>query len=420
MKQMNKVMKVARWEIKRNLKNKSFIIGLFLTPVLFLVFFALGSIFGDSDNSEENSTRVFVHDELHVFENLQEVIESNDLNWELHLTNVEEKNITKELESSENTAYIFMDNRALEDGIVPVYTSEDIDPLFINQVQLLEAPIKALKLKHLGLSDEQLAAISQRVVFEAKSIEDLVQSDNTADDKNSRDIFDQGMMNRIIPGAFAGIILLSIVFTGMMIFQSASQEKKDKIAEIILSSLTPADLMQGKIIGYFILGIIQVVVFLVLVLPVALWKIDFPILKYVFVPELILLLTIAILGYLLFASIFVGIGATMSDISTTGNFQGMVLMLPFLPFFFIGPVVDDPAGLMAQILSYIPFTSPGILILRLSILEEWPWVEIMISLAVLIVSVWLFMKLAGKIFKVGILMYGKNATPREIWKWLRA
>ncbi|MCS0543134.1 hypothetical protein NXY55_24455, partial [Aeromonas veronii] len=60
------------------------------------------------------------------------------------------------------------------------------------------------------------------------------------------------------------------------------------------------------------------------------------------------------------------------------------------------------------------------LLLRLTFLEEWPWIEIVISLVILIVSIWLFMKLAGKIFKTGILMYGKNATPKEIWKWIRS
>jgi ABC-2 type transport system permease protein len=132
------------------------------------------------------------------------------------------------------------------------------------------------------------------------------------------------------------------------------------------------------------------------------------------------LLFISILGYLLYAALFVGIGATMADISTAGNFQGMVMMLPFSPFLFIAPIFSDPSGFWAQIGSYIPFTSPGVLILRLSLLEEWPWVEIIIGIGILAVSVWVFMKLAGKIFKIGILMYGKNATPGEIWKWIRA
>src|SRR5690625_2782026 len=204
----------------------------------------------------------------------------------------------------------------------------------------------------------------------------------------------------------------------MMIFQSAFQEKKDKIAEIILSSITAKDLMQGKIIGYFALGIIQVLVWMGLLFPMIMWKVDIPILKYLFVPELLILLTIAILGYLMFASLFVGLGATIEDVSTSGNFQGLVLMLPFIPFMLIGPVISDPNGVIAKVGSYIPVTSPGILLLRLTMLEEWPKLEIALCLGILIVSVWLFMKLAGKVFQTGILLYGKNATPREIWRWL--
>src|SRR5690625_4458023 len=97
---------------------------------------------------------------------------------------------------------------------------------------------------------------------------------------------------RLIPVIFSGIILFSIVISGMMIFQSASQEKKDKIAEIILSSVTPNELMQGKIMGYFVLGLIQVAVWLSIGLPVALWKIDLPLIEYLLVPELAVLLTI--------------------------------------------------------------------------------------------------------------------------------
>ncbi|MDY0409587.1 ABC transporter permease [Virgibacillus soli] len=198
---------------------------------------------------------------------------------------------------------------------------------------------------------------------------------------------------------FAGIILLSIIFAGMYIFQSASQEKKDKIAEIILSSITPGELMQGKIIGYFVLGLVQAAVLLFFAIPITLWKTDIPVFEYLFVPETLLLVFIAILGYLLFASLFVGIGATMADVSSAGNFQGIVMMLPFLPFALIGPVISDPSGLVAQIGTYVPFTTPGILLLRLTMLEEWPWIEIAIALVILIVSIWLFMKLAGKYSK---------------------
>jgi ABC-2 type transport system permease protein len=226
-------------------------------------------------------------------------------------------------------------------------------------------------------------------------------------------------LKRIVPGAFAGVILFSIVITGMMIFQSASQEKKEKVAEIVLSSLTPEELMNGKIIGYFGLGLVQVFVWLLFIIPIVIWKFDVPVIEYILVPETLLLLFIAFAGYLMFAALFVGIGATVEDISTAGNFQGMVMMLPFIPFFFIGPVIGDPTGMIAKIATYFPLSSPGVLLVRLSILDEWPWMEIIISVVILLLSVWLLMKLAGKIFKTGILMYGKNATPQEIWKWIR-
>lgn len=406
MKIMSNTIKIAKWEIKRNLKNKSFIISLFITPILFLAFFLLGNL----ANSDEDPsvTTVYVNDKLNILPALQEAVQLHTIPFKLQKTGIAEDKIEDLLKNRENTAYLFIGEQSLTDGVVPVYTSDVISPMFANQIQLLAEPLKALQLEQLGLSKNQLAAISKGIVFEQSTVSEISKTEGGGRETEK-------ILERIVPGAFASIILLSIVFSGMMIFQSASQEKKDKIAEIILSSVTPKDLMQGKIIGYFLLGMLQVVVFFIFIIPIVLWKIDVPIFHYLFVPHLFLFIGIALLGYLLFSSIFVGIGATMADIYTTGNFQGLVILLPFLSFVFVGPVLTDPSGLWAQIGTYLPFTSPAVLILRLSILEEWPWAEIVISLAILIISVWIFMKLAGKIFKVGILMYGKNATPKEIW-----
>ncbi|WP_203333933.1 ABC transporter permease [Planococcus beigongshangi] len=402
---MRNTMKVARWEIKRNLKNKSFIIGMFLTPIIFLAFLLLPDLF--SSDEEAATTKVYVNEELGVYEQLEAAAANTE--WRMEQTDVTEQETEAALGTEEDAAYVFIDEESVETGQVTVYTNEETSSAFMDEVQILGGPLQMLQIEQLGLTPEEAGIVAQGIVFEDAAV--------ASDDEG---LFSENMLKRVIPGAFAAVVMLSIVFTGMAIFQSASQEKKDKIAEIILSSLTPADLMQGKIIGYFVLGLVQVVVFIVIALPVLIWKIDFPVIEYLLVPELLVLLLIAILGYLLYAALFVGIGATMADMSTAGNFQGFVMMLPFSPFLFIGPVFSDPSGFFAQLGSYIPFTSPGVLILRLSLLEEWPWVEIIIAIAVLIVSVWIFMKLAGKVFQTGILMYGKNATPGEIWKWIRA
>ncbi|MEN2466254.1 ABC transporter permease [Ornithinibacillus sp. JPR2-1] len=409
---MRNSMKVAKWEIKRNLKNKSFVIGLFLTPLLILAFGFLGSLFGS--DSESTEVTIFVNDQMNVFDLMEETADQYDLDWVLHQTDLTENEIQEELENGENTAYIFLNSESLESGAIPVYTTEDMPSSFSSEVNLLAGPLQQQRISKLDLTDEELAIISTSVLFEEVAVDEIMTEDG------QESVLEDNPLEKIVPGLFAGIILFSIVITGMMIFQSASQEKKDKIAEIILSSVTPSELMNGKIIGYFVLGIIQVVVLLLFVVPFAAFKIDEPVMEYLLVPETLLLVLIAILGYLLFASIFVGIGATMADMSTSGNFQGLVMMLPFLSFVLIAPVLSDPSGLVAKVASYIPFTSPGVLIMRLTVLEEWPWIEILIALAVLLISIFVFMKLAGKIFKVGILMYGKNATPGEIWKWIRS
>jgi len=411
---MRNTMKVAKWEIKRNMKNKSFIISLFLTPLIFIFFAIVPGLFSDSADDDE-PIDVFIKDELQIVDEIRASVEQNEfLHWEIQETELDEESVLNQVENSDRIVYIPLTSRALDEGLIDVYTSEDIEDEFMNQIGFIEEPLRQQQFEKLSLSAEELELISRGLAFESH-----VQGSDDDEDVSIVDpTEDADFFKRLIPGAFAGIILFSIVISGMMIFQSASQEKKDKIAEIILSSLTPNELMQGKIIGYFVLGIIQVFVWLGFAIPIVIWKFDFPMFEYLFVPELAVLLLIAILGYLFFASIFVGIGATIEDVSTSGNFQGMVLMLPFLPFVLVGPILHNPTGLVAQIGSYIPFTSPGILIIRLSMLEEWPWIEVVVAIAILLVSVWLFMKLAGKIFKTGILLYGKNATPKEIWKWL--
>src|SRR5690625_2005255 len=328
---MRNTWKVAKWEIKRNMKNKSFVIGLLITPLIFLFFMIVPGLFGDS---EPETVTVFVKDDIHLLDDMKQSVEQNPtLHWVMEETDLDLNGMEERLQTEENIAYMDLSEENMNEGIITVHTSDDMDEDFLHQTHVLEDPILKSQLEQLGLTEEESAMIEQGIAFEVEEIAEIAEAgENDEAEKESA----ADPLERIIPGAFAGVILFSIVITGMMIFQSASQEKKDKIAEIILSSVTPNELMQGKIIGYFVIGLIQVFVWIAISLPAIIWKFDIPIFEHLFVPELVVLLFIAVLGYLLFASIFVGLGATMEDISTSGNFQGMVLMLPFLPFIFFG------------------------------------------------------------------------------------
>ncbi|MFD1064621.1 ABC transporter permease [Oceanobacillus locisalsi] len=414
---MHNSLKVARWELKRNLKNKTFIIGLFITPAIFILFFVLGSLFSGSDDNadtDENMT-VYVNENIGFFEEIETINSEQNFGWDVQRTDTLKSEITEVNEPY--TAYLFINEQSLEENRIATYTSEEADPLFPGQLQALTAPLQMIKAEASGLSQQEINQLLEPITFVEGTDQGEGETPSSIEENSLIGL--ENPWETIIPGLFAGIIMLSITFTGMAIFQSASQEKKDKIAEIILSSLTPSELMQGKIIGYFLLGLIQVAVFIVILLPFTIWQTDIPIVENLLVPRTIFFVLIALLSYLMFASIFVGVGATMSDISSAGNLQGLVMMLPFLQFAVIGPVISNPEGIFATVSTYISFTAPLTLLIRLTLLDSWPWMEIIISIAVIALSIYIFMKLAGKIFKVGILLYGKNATPKEIWKWIR-
>ncbi|PYZ97349.1 hypothetical protein CR205_01730 [Alteribacter lacisalsi] len=410
---MRNSMKVAKWEMKRNMMNKSYFISLLLTPAIFVFFFTVPAMF-TSDPSDEMLT-VLVDDRTGVWDQAAGAIDQNNMTVSTSASFESEEEVFSELEGSSETVVIRLTDENVEEGMFPVYLSEDLNDMTAFRFNALEQPLRQLQLENFGLSGSDAeAAAGGAGLTPVTAAAPEADTDAAAGETAAAD-----PMERLVPGLFAGAILFAIMFTGMMIFQSASQEKKEKVSEMVLSSVTPGDLMQGKIIGYFVLGIVQVLFWAAVALPLVQWQTDIPVFNYLFVPELILLLVIAIAGYLMFAAIFVSLGATAEDVNASSNFQGIIMMLPFLPFVLIGPVLSDPSGTLAQVTSFIPITSPAILILRLSLLDQWPWIEIILALAVMAVSIWIIMKIAGKIFKTGILLYGKNATPKEILKWIR-
>lgn len=411
---MKNSLKIAKWEIKRNLKNKSFIISLILTPLIFMFFFFVPSLLAGDDNSEEYMYHVYINDEIGALHEIEKnLAEYPFIPWKVEQTDMKLEEMSDAAKDNPDSVYIALTEEAFANNELQMYVGEEVDDAFLLEGSYITTPLQNIRLSQIGLTEEQ-----EQVVFQPIQLDHVYSSlENDVIEGEESGIADD-MMKRAVPGIVAGIILFSIVMTGMMVFQSASSEKKEKVAEIILSSVTPTELMQGKIIGYFVLGITQVTAWILLVSPLIIWKLGTEFLSYLFVPQFLLLLLIAIAGYLLFASIFVGLGATVEEIQSTSNFQGMIMMLPFLPAILIAPVFSNPEGMVAKVASFVPITSPAVLIMRLSIMDEWPWIEIIIALIVLFVSIWLFMKLAGKIFKIGILMYGKNATPKEIWKWM--
>src|SRR5699024_6413927 len=116
---MRNIGKVAKWEIKRNMKNKSFIIGLFITPVIFLLFMFIPKLF---INSEEPSTvHLYINDEINLIDQLQTTLHENNItNWEVHQTDIDERKAREKLLKNKNTAFLQLNESVIDEGVVPL------------------------------------------------------------------------------------------------------------------------------------------------------------------------------------------------------------------------------------------------------------------------------------------------------------
>ena len=252
-------------------------------------------------------------------------------------------------------------------------------------------------------------------------------------------------------GFALGMLLYFFIFAyGSMIMMSVMEEKTSRIVEIIISSVKPFNLMTGKIIGVSLAGLTQVLI----------WCVMFSVFSYFFSSffgisassssgeimlstdeadaissfslEIIsafmnLPLTnifIAFImyflgGYFLYASIFAAIGAAIDNQADAQQFMMPITLLVILALYVgILTVPEDPNGIVAQIFSYFPFTSPIVMLMRIP--NGVPIYEQIISLTILFSSVVFMIWIAAKVYRIGILMYGKKMTYGEIIKWLRS
>jgi len=394
---MKDSLKVAAWEISKMLKNKSFLISILLAPVIMVVFSALPAFMARVE--EERGLQLFIIDELGIYESLAPHAPALNIVLERHTGDL--ATLQAQISGQQGSAYLVLDEKVLEERRATIMLGGDGMPTLTAFNALLEGLLRQVALAREGLPAQAIAIALTPFSIETDSLAQV-----------------GDRMARVVPALFGAVILFGVYVTGMMILQSAMAEKKDRMAEVILSSVSAESLMQGKLLGYSVLGLLQIFSWLVFGALIAQYRFSIPVFSYLWTPELPLMLFYALAGYLLYASILVAIGSTIDDLATTTNFQSTIMMIPVLPLLFIQPVIVNPSGIVATFGSYFPLTAAGVMLLRLGISTTMTWLDVLLPSVFLLLTLWVVIKLAGKIFRVGMLMYGKNATPSEMWRWL--
>ncbi|MEJ2633686.1 MAG: ABC transporter permease [Calditrichia bacterium] len=210
-------------------------------------------------------------------------------------------------------------------------------------------------------------------------------------------------------------LFISIFTSSGFLFSGVLQEKTNRVIEVLLSSVNHYQLIAGKIFGLGILGIFQIFIWFLFTGVLIVFNVLKPSeIGFLTLRNAGLFVTYFILGYLFFASIFVGIGSLFSNEEDAHNLNQFMRMLSIFPIVLAVLVLETPNSLLVRILSFIPPLTPTFMILRTP-LGNPPAIDFYISIGIMVVSIIISVFFAGKLFKVGSLLYGKKPSLREIF-----
>lgn len=219
------------------------------------------------------------------------------------------------------------------------------------------------------------------------------------------------------------MLYMVLIFYGQFVMRGVIEDKSSRVVEVLLSSARPHEIMTGKILGIGAAGLIQMAVWGLCLLLMSVYgallvpadKIPIPSLS---VWTVLAFLAFFVIGYFLYASLYAALGSTGNVESEMQNLQWPALAPLIFAMIVMMAIVKNPEGTMAVVLSMIPFFSPMLMFLRIS-LHSAPLGQVLICFVLCLLTIAGMIWLAGRIFRVGILMYGKRPTLPEVLKWIK-
>ncbi|NQU96850.1 MAG: ABC transporter permease [Chloroflexi bacterium] len=219
-----------------------------------------------------------------------------------------------------------------------------------------------------------------------------------------------------------GVLLLMAIFVGSgSLQQSISEEKENRLIEVLLTSISPVALLAGKVLALGATGLIQILVWIaaVALLGSRIFE-QIPDLGALELEPLFLVVVVLffVSGYLLFAVTMAGIGAATTSYREASSLSMFVIMPTWVPFWLLQPIINDPDGGLAMLLSYVPFTAPLTMMIRMGA-SDVPAVQVVGSLLVVFASSLVLLWVSARVFRAGLLMYGQRMGVRAVWRALR-
>jgi len=380
---------VTRWEFGRFFKPKNELIGIIIMLFVSAVFY-IGTKYALSDNSPKIEIYIQNDNNGALTKLLKDEFKVRQLPAE------QKESFINELSFERNKVLLHKNDEGIE--LHAYKNNRDIKKLR----SLLDTYHKQVEMQKLGLSDEQLAAVLSPATLE----ESFIYTDNSK--------------NRVILSfIFAGLMFMAVLLSFAYQFTAITGEKQLKITEQIVSAISPQVWMDGKILGISLTGISSMITYSLLSVIGGVLYFQFTgvpasvILEYLYLPSIALYLPFALIGVFIWNAILAAIASVITDPNNSGKSSIMMLPLVFVLASFL--VTRDPDSSLSVFLSWFPLTSATSMPMRWAITEVGIW-QLTGSFLLLILTFYFLRKIAAKIFRVSILMTGKEPSWREVYK----
>jgi ABC-2 type transport system permease protein len=414
---MKKALSVARWEYMEKVTTRAFLLGLFLTPIIMVATGVLPTLFV---NQEDNETKVIgIIDQSGVTAGpfadrmehryrlasgqpnylVRNIAVGRDLDIEKAVAEA-----NRLVTSDQIIGYCVINNAGRLDSIVE-YRSKAVGDFRIGTriEENLHDILAEQRAVALGLDTRLLRDLNVRMDVKMVKLSKSGEREEAG--------FERVFLSAYV---FVMMLFLLIMTSGQLLVRSVIEEKSNRIVEVLVSSCSPTQLMAGKVLGLSALGFTQIGFWALIGVAASL---QFGI-TLVDPGQAALLTLYFILGYLLYAAIFVAAGSSVTTEQEAQQITSYLVILLVIPIAIAFPAMKNPDAGWLKVLTYIPLLTPAIMTLRIPI--QMPAAsEVIITVFILVGSIYASMVAAGRIFRVGILSMGKSPRMGEIFRWIR-
>jgi ABC-2 type transport system permease protein len=425
----SKIWTIIKHEYLTKIRTKGFIIGTIIAPLGLCLIIAIPALITYLTMSFESETdKILINDKTGLI--AKKIVLKDKQKYEI--TSDSEDKLQEKILAGKISAALVLNENSILEGKAKILTGEGTGLKFIDELRAeVNFEIKDLRLKNANIDEKTIELVNSEVNFETVKVTEK----GTV--KDNSEIL--SVLSYVL--GFAMYMLMFIY--GSQVMQGVIEEKANRIVEVLASSVTPFQIMFGKVVGIGAVGLTQVLFWLLLggglmlgagfiigpssllaesmnsnptmdtEMLAMLSSAELPTISPWFIVGFIFYF---LSGYFIFSTLFAAAGSTVEQMQDANSISGPLSIIVIIPILLIPNIMLNPEGTLAVVVSLIPFFTPILMIPRMISISIPLW-QILLSIVLLIGTFFLCLKFAAKIYRIGMLSYGKKNTLKDIFKW---